>query len=320
MCDLSATSLVVKLMTSPGWRRGKWQSRKFRLMFLLRCGLYPLATFRYLRALCDLEDIHRLLAVNPTLPAKPHRPYLHRGGSVRTRAQAVLDHYHAVQAQPEGVRQILTVSRETLLCRLAGRQGGRLDITCSPCGFDREGELMLILRYNDTVITRLSFSLIRCRGRLTLFIGGLQGPARGEGTDIIRRATRECHGLFPRRVLCEALSVLAQLCRVDGVVAVSETRHVLRQLRYFYRKKGRFVARYSECWRSVGGRVREDGDYDLPVVLPRREAADIPARKRAEYRRRNDLLGEVRDSLTARARHDITATDPYHNERRTDID
>ncbi|EFO3029323.1 DUF535 domain-containing protein, partial [Escherichia coli] len=98
---------------------------------------------------------------------------------------------------------MLNVSRETSLVRTEGKDGRWLDISCSPCGFDREGELMLILRFNGEVITRISFTLLYWQGHRMVFVGGLQGPAAGTDTAIIREATRACYGLFPRRLLCE---------------------------------------------------------------------------------------------------------------------
>ncbi|CAD5640100.1 virulence protein [Escherichia coli] len=160
---------------------------------------------------------------------------------------------------------------------------------------------MLILRFNGTDITRLSFSFIRWQGEYVLFVGGLQGPGRGEnGPEVIRQATRACYGMFPRRVLCEALTVIARVCQLDTVVAVSEENHVLRQLRYFYQKRRRFVARYSECWKSVGGVCREAGFYVLPVPLARKALGDVCARKRAEYRRRNALLDSITREIQVR--------------------
>lgn len=312
---LSALTLFVKLVTDPVYYRRRWEMRNFRYRFILRAlFVWPWVTFRYLQGLCRLEDTERLLEANPVLPAKPHRPYLHRGGNARQRARAVLEHYHFVRALPDTVRPFLQIYRENTLASLRGKNGALLDITCAPCGFDREGELMLILYCDGVVVTRISFSFIRWQDKYTLFIGGLQGP-REEGRDIIRHATRQCHGLFPRRVLCEAVAVLAGICRLDTITAVSEERHVLRHDRYAVRKQGRFVARYSDCWISVGGECTGDGFYRLPVPLPRKEVEDIPVRKRAEYRRRNALLNNIHISIRAATGADHIPQFPDSSER-----
>lgn len=286
---LSAIILLVNLMTDPVYRRRRWALRNFRYRFFLRAlFVYPVATFRYLRALCELEDLEQLLEAIPVLPAKLHRPYLYRSNAVWQRAQTVMDHYQFVRTQPESVRRYLQVYRETPLVTTEGRGGEQISVTCTPCGFDREGELMLVLYCDGTPVIRISFSFIRWRGNFTLFIGGLQGP-REDGAETIRHATHVCYGLFPRRVLCEAVAALAEVCRLNTITAVSEEQHVLRH--------DRFVARYSECWIAVGGVYDVSGVYRLFVPLPRKGEEDIPARKRAEYRRRNALLDSIRSGI-----------------------
>lgn len=295
--NLSVMTLLVKLMTDPTYQRRRWKMRNFRCRFFLRTlFVYPDATFRYLRALCELEDLEQLLEASPVLPAKLHRPYLYRSNGVRQRAQAVLDHYHFIRTLPEPVRRCLQGYRETPLVSTEGRGGEQISVTCAPCGFDREGELMLVLYCDGTPVIRISFSFVRWRGYFTLFIGGLQGP-REDGADTIRHATRACHGLFPRRVVCEAVAALAEVCRLYTITAVSEEQHVLLHNWYATRKQGRFMTRYSECWVSVGGGLIGSGFYRLPVPLPRKGAEDIPARKRAEYRRRNGLLDSIRSGI-----------------------
>ncbi|OKW74743.1 hypothetical protein AWP73_01390 [Escherichia coli] len=294
---LSVITLFAKLMIDPVYKRRRWEMRNFRCRFFLRTlFVYPDATFRYLQALCELEDLEHLLEAIPVLPAKLHRPYLYRSNVVGQRAQAVLEHYHFVRAQPEQVRHYLQIYQETPLVSTEGRGGAQISITCTPCGFDREGELMLVLYCGNRPVIRISFSFIRWRGSFTLFIGGLQGP-KEDGVDTIRHATRACHGLFPRRVLCEAVATLAEVCRLYTITAVSEEQHVLRHSRYAERKQGRFVAHYSECWISVGGKHDGNGFYQLPVPLPRKGTEDIPVRKRAEYRRRNALLDSIRSGI-----------------------
>ncbi|EHY3137783.1 DUF535 domain-containing protein [Escherichia coli] len=301
---LSAITLLVDLMTDPVYRRRRWAMRSFRYRFLMRAlFICPGISFRYLQALCELENLEQLLEASPVLPAKFHRPYLYRDSTVRQRAQAVLEHYHFVRAQPELVKRYLQVYRETPLVSTEGRGGEQISVTCTPCGFDREGELMLVLYCDSTPVIRISFSFIRWRGYFTLFIGGLQGPREG-GADIIRHTTRVCHGLFPRRVLCEAVAALAEVCQLYAITAVSEEQHVLRHDRYAARKQGRFMARYSECWVSVGGVQKGSGFYRLPVPLPRKSMENIPARKRAEYRRRNALLDGIRAGILVTTKPD----------------
>ncbi|HCU1427597.1 TPA: DUF535 family protein, partial [Escherichia coli] len=125
--NLSVMTLLVKLMTDPTYQRRRWEMRNFRYRFFLRTlFVYPDATFRYLRALCELENLEQLLEASPVLPAKLHRPYLCRSNTVRQRALAVLEHYQFIRTQPEPVRRYLQVYRETPLVTTEGRGGEQI--------------------------------------------------------------------------------------------------------------------------------------------------------------------------------------------------
>lgn len=70
-------------------------------MYVLRCIANPVASIQYYYGLQSLNYIDDILIVQPILPAKIHRPYLHKGGRVSNRAQYILDHYRFVQSLPE---------------------------------------------------------------------------------------------------------------------------------------------------------------------------------------------------------------------------
>lgn len=124
-----------------------------------------------------------------------------------------------------------------MLAHLEGKNGALVDIYCGPCGYDREGELTLTLCFNDTPLARLSFSFIRHEGKQIALVAGLQGPSKHVGPQVIRNATKDCYGLFPKRMLYEAFATLMLACNVDEIYAVSENNHVYRQLRYLFQKK-----------------------------------------------------------------------------------
>ncbi|HAJ2336979.1 TPA: DUF535 domain-containing protein [Escherichia coli] len=291
-------SLLMSLIAKDNLR-GKWKYDKFRYKYLIRFMIHPYKNIKYLQSICDLSNISLLMDVNPTLPAKPQRPYLHKGGCFSSRAKNILMHYNFIQTLDGNTRKILSGIQNALLAEFWGKNGSHIAIFCTPCSFDREGELMLTLHFNGAIITRVSFLFADMNGCPAIFIGGLQGPDKGIGSEIMKSATRECYGIFPRRLLCETIGLIAEKCGLQDIFAVTEQNHVYRQFRYFYQKKGRFVASYTECWTSVGG-IREGEFYRLPVRYPRKSISDIPARKRSEYRKRYCLLDEVHFSILSR--------------------
>lgn len=290
-CHYSPASLFLQLATGNLTPACSWKSRRFRLKFLLRTLVWPVTTLRYLHQLSSLPDLPQLLAVQGLLPVKLHRPYLQAGFSVAQRAHAIISHYgQLARLDNLTLKQLLQSPKEVLLARLSGKEGQEFLIQCCPGRFDREGEVTLELRYQAQLIASLSFTLMMKDQQPTLFIGGLQGPRKTISSDIIRDATKAAHGLFPKRLLLETVFILAAHCEVKNIIASGDSTHVFRHWRYRHSKEGHFFASYSEFWLSVGGEACKDGLFRLPSSIPRKSLESIASKKRAEYRRRYDLL------------------------------
>lgn len=255
-----------------------------------------MTTFHYLNTLAKLPFLPQLLSMQGLLPAKPHRPYLRAGFSVAQRAQALLDHYTLMdQLANAKLRQLLLSPVKNVIAAFQGKNDEAFVIHCCPGHFDREGEITLTLHYQTMNIASLSFSIIQEAGKRTLLIGGLQGPRKHISNDVIRDATKAAHGVFPKRLLMEAVFMLAEQCGVQAITAVGDTTHVFRSLRYRHSKGDKFFASYSEFWTSLGGEVRGDELFTLPLRMARKDLEEIASKKRAEYRRRYALL----DTLNA---------------------
>ncbi|WP_394516998.1 VirK/YbjX family protein [Pantoea sp. SGAir0175] len=289
--SVSSAALFIPLVSGKLRPNKLWNSQQFRLKFALRSAVFPLTTFNYLHQLAKLSFLPQLLSSQGLLPAKPHRPYLRAGFSVAQRAQAILDHYQLMDRLANNqLRQLLLSPSGNLLARFTGKNEEQFAIYCCSGHYDREGEITLLLNYQDMTLASLSFSIIQEQQQRTLLIGGLQGPRKHISSDVIRDATKAAHGVFPKRLLMEAVFILAAQCGVQAITAVGDTTHVFRSLRYRHSKGDKFFASYSEFWLSLGGEMRGDELFTLPLSMARKDLEEIASKKRAEYRRRYALL------------------------------
>ncbi|THD39923.1 VirK/YbjX family protein [Pantoea sp. R102] len=289
--SVSSAALFIPLVSGKLRPNKLWNSQQFRLKFALRSAVFPLTTFNYLHQLARLSFLPQLLNSQGLLPAKPHRPYLRAGFSVAQRAQAILDHYQLMDKLANNqLRQLLLSPSGNLLARFSGKNEEQFAIYCCSGHYDREGEITLLLNYQDMTLASLSFSIIQEQQQRTLLIGGLQGPRKHISSDVIRDATKAAHGVFPKRLLMEAVFILAAQCGVQAITAVGDTTHVFRSLRYRHSKGDKFFASYSEFWLSLGGEMRGDELFTLPLSMARKDLEEIASKKRAEYRRRYALL------------------------------
>lgn len=289
--SVSSAALFMPLVSGKLRPNKLWNSQQFRLKFALRSAVFPLTTFNYLHQLAKLSFLPQLLTSQGLLPAKPHRPYLRAGFSVAQRAQAILDHYQLMdRLENNQLRQLLLSPSGNLLARFSGKSEEQFALYCCSGHYDREGEITLLLNYQDITLASLSFSIIQEQQQRTLLIGGLQGPRKHISSDVIRDATKAAHGVFPKRLLMEAVFILAAQCGVQAITAVGDTTHVFRSLRYRHSKGDKFFASYSEFWLSLGGEMRRDELFTLPLSMARKDLEEIASKKRAEYRRRYALL------------------------------
>ena len=165
---------------------------------------------------------------------------------------------------------------------------------CADAFMDKEGEATLVFcDSQNTALAEMTFTLCPFEGKSTLFIGGLQGAKAHVPHELIQGATKACHGLFPKRLLVEAAMTLGAAFPVEQIVAVSNATHIYRSWRYRKKKEGKLLADYDSFWSSIGGEKQDNGNFMLPLVMPRKPMEEIASKKRSEYRRRYELLDSL---------------------------
>ena len=121
----------------------------------------------------------------------------------------------------------------------------------------------------------------------------MQGPPAPHGKDAVKAATKALDGLRPKAVAVEALYQLGRSFGVATVYATSLAHHVL------YGKKAASMTPgpYDAFWEELGGVRLASGDYLLPATPPHRAAADVPAKRRKDWERRQLHLARLADDI-----------------------
>lgn len=280
-----------------------WHKRDYRLKFFLRSLLFWSSTTRMLETLSRRDDFPLLLKAQTTLPVKTQRQYLTRGLHAGERANAILHHYAWLDALPDAsLARSFSSPTPLSLLQFATKDDASYTIYASSAvKAEREGETTLWLRAGDnTLLASLTFSVVEEKGQSALVIGGLQGPRKDVGRETIKNATRACYGLFPKRILLEAIFNLAKQSGISAIYGVSDEGHVFRALRYRLSKGRHLHASYDEFWQSLGAKSCGAFRWALPAGMERKAIDSIASKKRAEYRRRFQLLDEIERGISAR--------------------
>lgn len=149
------------------------------------------------------------------------------------------------------------------------------------------------------MLAEITFALMHYQQQPTLFIGGLQGANHEVPHAEIQHTTKECHGLFPKRLVLEGICTLARHLGIRQIVAVGNATHIYQNWRYQSKKKDQLHADYDQFWLSMGAKPLDSGYFLLPERIARKPIEEVASKKRAEYRRRYQLLDELEQGLAA---------------------
>ncbi|WP_312688547.1 VirK/YbjX family protein [Kosakonia sp.] len=280
-----------------------WKNPAYRRKFLLRSLSTPISTASYLTRLASLPQLPQMLQVQPGLPCRLHRPWLSINMSRNEASHALCWHYeNMIRLLPAAVVNGYLSKIGTELAVLNGKdeQTYSLHLYANPMQ-DKEGEAtLMICDAGQTTLAELTFTFCLVDGKRTLYIGGLQGAKAHVPHDRIQSATKACHGLFPKRLLVETAMALGQCLDVQAIRAVSNETHIYRSVRYRRKKQDKLHADYNSFWASLGAETDSRGDFVLPLTMPRKPMEEIASKKRAEYRRRYELLDSLHLQATSR--------------------
>lgn len=131
----------------------------------------------------------------------------------------------------------------------------------------------------------------------SLMLGCVQGPPREiDGLASVRELTDAAQGLRPAFLLMLMLRACAGRWEATRLIGVDEAHQV--KGRWNHRAEERRFD-YAAFWRDCDGVQSPDGNWELPVAVPRRALDDVPSKRRAMYRRRYVLLDALAADATA---------------------
>lgn len=278
------------------WRPSEhWHKNSFRRKFMVRSLLMPRLNRDWMQELSQWPNLNAVMARQPRLPVRLHRPYLAVNFPRPLIVDALRYHYKLLSEamSPEEFETYLN-SQYFPLAKLEGKNGEVFSIELTmDVNLDKEGDSTILMRNaNGDTLAEMTFTILNYQNQRTLFIGGLQGGIRELPHEVIQEATKACHGLFPKRLVMEAVCHFAGRLQVEQILAVSNTVHIFRGERYHDKNKA-VLSDYDSFWEAVGGECDQNRYFHIPVTIARKDIAEIASKKRAEYRRRFELLDAI---------------------------
>ena len=270
---------------------GILRSSRFVDRFKYQCRMLQASAARrnFLRYLSANAVWHSLFALNQRCYYVPFRLYLDRRWSQKMRFEQCATDLQVAQAKfGLAMAQQLVEGHRV---RLSEHAFFSVDLELNRVSF-HEGFWSLSLKDSKgQALFNMSFGFLSPHSVLVASVQGLRGDT-GCKLEAIQSITKQNHGLRPHHLL---LNIFQLACADWGITEIRgiDPEHQVKKRRNA--DKQGFTFDYREFWAELGAVQLDDQDWLLPSQPQRRAAEDIPARKRALYRKRYAFL----DDLTA---------------------
>ena len=277
-----------------------WIKSTYRFKFFFRTLFLSPITFKLLDKLRLYPLLGYYLSCQTNLPCKLQRPYLASCLSQQERFEALAYHYDFLAKHPDSMtKAFYNPNIAFVLADVKVKNDANIKIAIQARNkFAREGEISLYFYDNDGIdLATVTFTIMQYQQKTTLFIAGLQGTGHREARIRVQQATKQCYGLFPKRVALEAILVIARYFNLEQIVAVGNKTHIYNNWRYNSRQE-RILSDYDDFWLTIDGKQDSNGLFILPNQIYRKSLDEIASKKRSEYRNRYALLDQLENSIT----------------------
>lgn len=269
---------------------GAPMTRRAMVICSLRCLLH-FEAFRDWFGNRDNPALLAELAHRPSLVACVRRPYLNSGWSAARKMEIIRRHYQLLSHQ---LPQLwFAPEASILIARVSDDLELRID---KAPWFEHEGELTFSLFQGAVRVYSIVFTLGRTESRCVAYLGAVQGLGREDALAIYRAMTHQMEGLRPRDLILTAFRRFCVGLGVSRILAVADDASVSRSA-YFGSGLNRVFANYNQVWTENGGHEIEGGFFEIDVIASRRPLEETASRKRAQYRRRYELLDALGERI-----------------------
>jgi len=235
------------------------------------------------------------------LAMRPAARFVSRQFGVSGRIDALID-YYSLLSQRFPVAALSEFMGGYQIAEMTGQSGKKYSLDVVH-GISKEGTLTITITdiEVDAVapIAILTGIISLDRHRNPVFIVGmLRGPGLGvkDGKQVVVNATRDLNGLRPKQAVVHAAAALASWFRAGEIMAPSSKNEIAIKNRF---KGYKILADHDPFWQEFAKEVAPDGNYHLPLPLPRRDAAEVQQKRRKDWLLRYNRIDAASASIKA---------------------
>lgn len=151
-----------------------------------------------------------------------------------------------------------------------------------------EGFFAIHLQKGDERLYDASFALLENK---QLLIASTQGSSLDNAPEEIKLATKQLHGIRPAFLL---VHIFKMLCEIKQFQLLGIPKK--HQAKYRFNDFSRLLFDYDAFWADNGGAFKQNYWY-IPNIIERKSMDDIPSKKRSMYKKRYEMLDNIKQSL-----------------------
>lgn len=152
-----------------------------------------------------------------------------------------------------------------------------------------EGFFSINLQKGNERLYDASFALFEPN---QLLIASIQGKKGDTAAEEIKWATKQLHGIRPAFLL---VYIFKMLCEIKQFQLLGIPKK--HQAKYRFNDFSRILFDYDAFWADNGGALKQNYWY-IPNTIERKSMDDIPSKKRSMYKKRYEMLDNIKQSLT----------------------
>ncbi|MBC7786857.1 MAG: DUF535 family protein [Methylophilaceae bacterium] len=267
-----------------------------RLKFFIRAKRNEKTLEHFIHAI-NQQGNASVLEHQPHVLGAVEWPYIHKNWTVEERFDAMLQHYALIKTQSKFLQNINQQSNKIL--DLHEYSPNAYLVLDRPTWFAREGEIVLSLFKENHRIKSIAFTLAKVNDDLIIYIGAIQGITAGDDSlTMFKTITKDLEGLRPKSFIIEVVRILANKMGVKKILAISDANRHHHHAYFRGSLNKMLISNYDDTWADHQGEQVIDGFYLIPVEEHRRNIVDISSNKRAMYRRRYQMLEQIKQSIS----------------------
>ena len=274
------------------------------VVFVCRSVLYWPSVKEMLTYFGENDARRRLLSENAFPIEQMTRAFFYARSTISERRQLIMAHYSALEEKlrPEWFERLTRKYAEyTIWTSTDDDIDWKAQLFVEP-GQRKEGLMAVVMRLNNKHLYQMMFWLSpNENNELSLWIGAMQGPNMPDAKEIIKDITKRSHRYRTKNLILYMTMAVARNFGCQHIYAVSnEGYYAMNHVRRDRKLKTNFGA----FWVETGGHVTGDARfYEIPLVETRKNMEEVPARKRAVYRKRfvfqDDVDSQIRKNMGA---------------------